>query len=113
MLPRSGIYYATQQLSHARRVSLPPFKTVAPEVSPAGYREELGVFVRLWLVILAGVAVILLGSWLATHVEMDLGQKGTSLSRSKQIIEGSADVQSKFDSQRPDEASTKLAQRGA
>lgn len=63
MLPRSGIYYATQHLQHERRVSLPPRN---PEVIPAGYREELGVFVRLWLVILAGVAVILLGSWLAT-----------------------------------------------
>ena len=64
MLPRSGIYYATQHLQHARRVSLPPHKMAIPEVSPA--REELGVFVRLWLVILAGVAVILLGSWLVT-----------------------------------------------
>jgi hypothetical protein len=76
MLPRSGIYYATQHLHHALRVSLPPHKTATAEISPAGYREELGVFVRLWLVILAGIAVILLGSWLAAHVEMNLGQKG-------------------------------------
>jgi hypothetical protein len=65
MLPRSGIYYATQHLQQARRVSMPPHKTATPEVSHAAYREELGVFVRLWLVILAGVVVILGCSWLA------------------------------------------------
>lgn len=29
----------------------------------ADYREELGIFLRLWLVIVAGIAVILLSSW--------------------------------------------------
>ncbi|MDR6631430.1 hypothetical protein J2X72_000201 [Phyllobacterium sp. 1468] len=64
MLPRSGIYYAAQH--HARRVTLPPHKINDSAVIAAGYREELGVFLRLWLVILAGVAVILLSSWLVT-----------------------------------------------
>jgi len=65
MLPRSGIYYAAQHMHQARRVTLPPHKAWATEISPANYSEELGVFLRLWSVILAGVAVIMLGSWLA------------------------------------------------
>ena len=64
MLPRSGIYYATQHMHHAQRVKLPPYTAGKSEITSAGYREELGVFLRLWFVILAGVAVILLGSWL-------------------------------------------------
>ena len=75
MLPRSGIYYAVQHLHHARRGTTPPGKTAAPEVRPAGDREELGEFVRLWLVILAGVAailgcsflVVLACGWLVAH----------------------------------------------
>lgn len=63
MLPRSGIYYAAQHIHHAQRVTLPPKRTSEAEITPAGYREELGVFLRLWLVILAGVAVIMLGSY--------------------------------------------------
>jgi hypothetical protein len=66
MLPRSGIYYAAQHMHHAQRVTLPPHKIQDSEITSAGYREELGVFLRLWLVILAGVAVILLSSWLVT-----------------------------------------------
>ncbi|MBZ9603677.1 hypothetical protein [Phyllobacterium chamaecytisi] len=66
MLPRSGIYYAAQHMHHAQRVTLPPHKINDSEITSAGYREELGVFLRLWLVILAGVAVILLSSWLVT-----------------------------------------------
>jgi len=65
MLPRSGIYYAAQHMHHAKRVTLPPVKT-SSDIRPASYHEELGVFLRLWFVILAGVAVIMLGSWLAT-----------------------------------------------
>lgn len=67
MLPRSGIYYATQHLHHARRVTMHSHKTVAPEVRAAGDREELSAFVRLWLVILAGVAAILGCRWLAAR----------------------------------------------
>ena len=44
----------------------PRIKSRNSEITSAGYREELGVFLRLWLVILAGVAVILLSSWLVT-----------------------------------------------
>ena len=66
MLPRSGIYYATQHINHAQRVKLPPYTSGKSEITTASYREELGVFLRLWFVILAGVTVILLGSWLVT-----------------------------------------------
>jgi hypothetical protein len=64
MLPRSGIDYAVQHMHHAQRVTLPPHKINDSEITAAGYREELGVFLRLWLVILVGVVVILYGSWL-------------------------------------------------
>ena len=76
MLPRSTDYYASRQLRHTRRVPWLPRAKGASEVKPSSYQEELGVFVRLWLVILAGVAVILLGSWLATHANRDARQNG-------------------------------------
>jgi hypothetical protein len=66
MLPRSGIYYAAQHMHQAQRVTLPPQDSVSSEITPGSYREELGVFLRLWFVILAGVAVILIGSWMIT-----------------------------------------------
>jgi uncharacterized membrane protein YccC len=47
------------------RAELPPkaVMVIGPKSALADYREELGIFLRLWLVILAGIAVILLSSW--------------------------------------------------
>ena len=70
MFPRSEMYQLARQLHQEKRVSSTHSTT---EVS--SHREELGVFLRLWLVILAGVAVILFSSWLVTHGEMDLAQR--------------------------------------
>ena len=70
MLPRSGMYQWDRQLHQEKRVSSTLSTTEA-----SSHREELGVFLRLWFVILAGVAVILFSSWLVTHGEMDLAQR--------------------------------------
>ena len=73
MFPRSEMYQLARQLHQEKRVSLAPDNDGPTDVSSS--REELGVFLRLWLVILVGVAVILFSSWLVTHAEMDLAQK--------------------------------------
>ena len=73
MFPRSEMYPLARQLHQEKRDSSTPHDDATTEVS--AYREELGVFLRLWLVILAGVAGILFSSWLVTHAEMDLAQK--------------------------------------
>ena len=73
MFPRSEVYQLARQLHQEKRVSSTPDNDATAEVSSS--RKELGVFLRLWLVILAGVAVILFSSWLVTHAELDLAQK--------------------------------------
>jgi uncharacterized membrane protein YccC len=47
------------------RAELPPkaVMVIGLKSALADYREELGIFLRLWLVIVAGIAVILLSSW--------------------------------------------------
>lgn len=64
MFLRSGLYHAKQHALGMQR-PLPP-RDSAAKVRSTDSREDLGAYVRLWLVVLAGVAVILLGSWLAT-----------------------------------------------
>lgn len=73
MLPRSGMYQLDRQLHQEKRASPSPNGDATTEVS--SHCEKLGVFLRLWLVILFGVAVILFSSWLVTHGEMDLAQR--------------------------------------
>lgn len=56
------------------RAELPPkaVMVIGPKSALADYREELGIFLRLWLVIVAGIAVILLGTWLVSSSGIEM-----------------------------------------
>ncbi|MBA8900039.1 MULTISPECIES: hypothetical protein [unclassified Phyllobacterium] len=64
MFTRSGMYYFAHHRQNEQPVRLPPSSANQNDVHAAPGHEELGVFLRLWGVILTGVAVILCGSWL-------------------------------------------------